>query len=138
MNIGERLNAKGDKILYFYDYGRGKGQHPSIGIFIYKRPKDFIQKNHNKEALALLELKKSQLFIESQAVGTGFIPKHKFKSNFVDYFEEYVKMNKRDGNRHLVNSLTQFKAFIENDFISPAVIRAVWKDHAGQGKRIHQ
>jgi hypothetical protein len=55
MNILKRPNAKGDKINFYYDYGRGPGQRPSTGIFIYAKPKDQIQRNHNKEALALLE-----------------------------------------------------------------------------------
>ncbi|PVD52383.1 hypothetical protein DC498_09730 [Terrimonas sp.] len=56
MNYLRIPNKKGDKIIFHHDFGRGKGQRPSTGIFIYKRPKDFIQKNHNKEALALLEV----------------------------------------------------------------------------------
>lgn len=122
MNFLKIPNKKGDKIIFYHDFGRGKGQRPSTGIFIYKRPKNQIEKNHNKEALALVELRKSQLIIESQSVGTGFIPKHKFKANFVDYYEEYVKLNTRDGNRHLQNSLTQFKAFVDDDFVSPVDI----------------
>lgn len=122
MNFLKIPNKKGDKIIFYHDFGREKGQRPSTGIFIYKRPKTQIEKNHNREALALIELKKSQLIIESQAVGTGFIPKHKFKTNFIDYFEEYVKLNKRIGNRHLQNSLTHFKAFVESDFVSPIEI----------------
>lgn len=58
MNILKRSNRKGDKITFYYDFGRGAGQRPSTGVFIYTRPKDQIQKNHNKEALALLEIKK--------------------------------------------------------------------------------
>jgi integrase len=81
--------------------------------------KDQIQKNHNKEALKLLEVKKSQLTIEHQAIGSAFIPAHKFKSNFLEYYEEFVKTNSRKGNRHLSNSFTQFKLFIEKDFIAP-------------------
>src|SRR5688572_685169 len=90
MNIIKRLSRKGDKILFYYDFGRGAGQRPSTGIFIYKKPKDQIQKNHNKEALALLETKKSQLIIEKQAIGSVFTPSHKFKKNFIEYFEEYA------------------------------------------------
>jgi len=119
MNILERLNAKGDKITFYYDFGRGPGQRPSTGIFIYAHPKDQIQKNHNKQALALLETKKSQLTIEQQAIGSAFIPAHKFKANFLEYYEDYVKENSRKGNRHLANSLTQFKLFIKSDFIAP-------------------
>jgi len=35
MNIGETLNKKGDKIHFYYDLGRGPGQRPTAGIFIY-------------------------------------------------------------------------------------------------------
>jgi integrase len=119
MNIIKRPNRKGDKINFYYDFGRAPGQRPSTGIFIYTRPKDQIQKNHNKQALALLEIKKSQLTIEQQAIGSAFIPTHKFKANFVEYYEEYLKLNRRKGNRHLWNSFIQFKLFIKCDFIAP-------------------
>ena len=119
MNILKRKNPKGDKITFYYDFGRGPGQRPSTGIFVYTKPKDQIQKNHNKEALHLLETKKSQLIIEQQATGSAFIPSHKFKANFLEYYEEYVKLNTRKRNRHLTNSLAQFKLFIKKDFIAP-------------------
>lgn len=122
MNIIKRTNSKGNKITFYYDYGRGPGQRPSTGIFIYTDPKNQVEKNHNKQALLLLETKKSQLTIEQQAVGSAYIPLHKFKANFIEYFEEYVELNKRKGNRHLSNSLKQFKLFIKKDFISPVDI----------------
>lgn len=122
MNILRRPNRKGDKIMFYYDLGRGPGQRPSTGIFIYTKPKNQIQKNHNKEALALLETKKSQLIIEKQAIGSAFIPSHKFKNNFIEYYEEYAKLNKRKANRHLSNSLKQFKLFVNSDFIAPVDI----------------
>lgn len=122
MNFIKRPNKKGDKITFYYDFGRGPGQRPSTGIFVYTKPKDHIQKNHNKEALTLLETKKSQLIIEKQAIGSAFIPSHKFKSNFLEYYEEYVEQHKRKGNRHLTNSLKQFKRFVGSDFIAPLEI----------------
>jgi integrase len=122
MNILKRRNKKGDKIIFYYDFGRGPGQRPSTGIFIYTKPKNQVEKNHNKEALALLETKKSQVIIEKQSIGTAYIPTHKFKRNFLEYYEEYVELNKRKGNRHLANSLKQFKLFIDCDLISPIEI----------------
>jgi len=122
MNLLKRLNKNGDKITFYYDFGRGVGQRPSTGIFIYAKPKDQLQRNHNKEALTLLETKKSQLIIEKQAIGSNYIPTHKFKTNFLDYYEEYVELNKRKANRHLKNSLKQFKLFIDKDFIAPVDI----------------
>lgn len=122
MNLLEAPNRKGDKIFYYYDFGRGKGQRPTTGIFTYAKPKDQIQKNHNKQAFALLEVKKSQLTIEQQAIGSVFIPQHKFKANFLDYYKEYVDNHKSEDNRHLPCSFEKFKLFVEKDFISPTEI----------------
>lgn len=119
MNFLQRPNRAGDKIYFLYDFGREKGQRPSTGIFIYTKPRNQIEKNHNKESLQLLELKKSQLILDKQSLGSGFIPSHKIKSNFLDYYEEFVRNNKRTGNRHLESSLKQFKLFLAKDFISP-------------------
>ena len=60
--------------------------------------------------------------IEQQAIGSAFIPTHKFKQNFLEYFEEYVNLNSRKGNRHLKCSLKHFKVFIHSDYISPVDI----------------
>jgi integrase len=122
MNFWERENKKGDKKFFYYDYGRKAGQRPSTGIFVYTKPKNQVQKNHNKEAAKLLEVKKSQLTIEQQAIGSAYIPQHKFKANFLDYYTEYVQKHKSDDNRHLPCSLTKFKEFIKKDFISPVEI----------------
>lgn len=123
MNFIQRISKSGDKITFYYDYGRGPGQRPSTGIFIYAKPNNQIQKNHNKEALKLLETKKSQVIIEQQAIGSSYIPSHKFKENFIDYFDEYIKLNKRDGNRHLTCCFSKFKEFIDNkSFIAPIEI----------------
>src|SRR5260221_8858184 len=122
MNIGQKLSRKGDKIHFYFDMGRGKGQRPSTGIFIYTKPQNQEQKNFNQEALKILETKKSQSIIEQQVIGTSIIPAHKFKENFLDYFEEYIKLNGRDGNRHLPCCLSKLKLFIETDFLAPVDI----------------
>jgi hypothetical protein len=119
MNWLKRLNEKGDKITFYYDFGRAPGQRPSTGVFIYAKPKNQIEKNHNREAQSLLDIKKSQLTIDQQAIGSKFIPNHKFKANFIEYYAEYAQLNKRDGNRHMEGSLNHFKLFVKKDFIPP-------------------
>lgn len=122
MQIGRRKNQKGDKYLYFYDYGRGKGQRPSAGIFTYVRPKNEMQKQHNVDTQALLSVKEGQAVIEQQAIGTPFVPQHKYKVNFLEFYQEYVDNHQTPGNRHLKNSLTQFKKFIGKQFVPPIEI----------------
>lgn len=47
-------NRKKDKRIYYYDYGRGPGKRPAVGVFTYTKPQNQTQKNHNKQVLDLL------------------------------------------------------------------------------------
>lgn len=122
MNFLKIPNKKGDKFIFYHDFGRGKGQRPSTGIFIYARPKNQTEKNHNKEALTILEMKKSQLILDRQAIGSGYIPVHRYKENFLDFFKEYVDNNVRKGKRHLQGSFNHFITFIKKKQLSPIEI----------------
>lgn len=121
MSITISKKTSRDKLKYWYyeEWGKDAGQRRATGIFTYIRPANQNQKNHNKEALAILQIKQSQLTLDSQAIGTGYIPIHQFKQNFLDFFEEYVKNNSRDGKRHLQSSFSHFKSFIKKDFVAP-------------------
>jgi integrase/recombinase XerD len=116
--ILQRLSADKSKTYYTLEWGRKAGQRNSTGIFTYTHPKDPLQRSHNKEALAILESKRSQLILETQSVKSGHLPQHKIKQNFLDYYQEFAKENARYGNRSLACSLTAFKKFIGKDFIS--------------------
>jgi integrase len=117
--VTPRPTRNGQKIFYTFEWGKEVGQRQATGIFTYAKPKDQLQRNHNKEALAILETKKSELTLERQAIGSRHIPTHKFKTNFLEYYEEFVKNNRRAGNRHLEGSLVHFRAFLKKGFLSP-------------------
>lgn len=72
MNFVKRTNAKGDKISFYYDLGRGKGQRQKTGVFIYSKPKNQFEKNHNKDALLILETKRSQYMFGESGAGKWF------------------------------------------------------------------
>jgi integrase len=123
MNMLEIPNRKGDKIYYSYDLGgRGSGSRIATGIFTYTKPQNLVQKNHNIEAIKLLAVKKSEAILDRQSIGSRFTPKHKFKENFIDYYREFVKKHACKNNRHLESSFTQFKIFIDKEYISPTDI----------------
>jgi integrase len=122
MNFLQRLNRDKTKVNYYFDFGRGKGQRPSTNIFTYVKPKNQTEKNHNKESFNLLDTLKSQAILEKQAIGTGYIPKHRFKDNFLEYYQEYIKLNKKSENRSLECTLTQLKKFAAKDHLAPIEI----------------
>ena len=107
------------------DWGRQANQRISTGVFTYQFPKNKIQKDHNKEALAILETKRSQMILDSQSINSGYIPRHKIKTNFLDFYTEYIRQNAVTRNRHLEGSFNALKKFIGKGFISPAEITEV-------------
>ena len=79
MNFIKIPNRKKDKIYYYYDLGgRGKGQRPATGIFTYVKPKDRIQRNHNKEAISILE---TNNIMDRQCAGGRIESKKKLESS---------------------------------------------------------
>ena len=119
ITITSKLSRNGQRKWYTFDFGKQSGQRKAAGIFTYEHPRNKIEKRHNDEALALLEIKKSELTLECQSFGTSFIPSHRFRENFLDYYTEFVSNNVRSGNRHLESSLEKFKAFTKKAYVPP-------------------
>ena len=122
MIIETRQSANGKKTYYRFKWGQASNAKISAGIFTYTQPKNQVEKSHNKEALTLLEIKRSQFTIEQQSIGTGYIPAHRYKSNFLDFYQDFVKKNAREGKRHLATSLVHFKTFIDKKSLPPIEI----------------
>ena len=67
---------------------------------------------------AFLEVKRSQLILNQQAYSSGYFLQHKLKSNFLEYYEAFVKSDRKFGNRQLENSFRAFKSFIGKESIA--------------------
>jgi hypothetical protein len=118
INLAKRQSSDKERIFYLLEWGRNAGQRVATGIYTYVKPQNQQQKSHNKEAMIILEMKRSQMVLDQQSIGSGYIPQHKMKNNFLDYYQEFVKLNSRKGNRHLSQSLNSFKKFIGKRHIS--------------------
>lgn len=119
ITIAQKITRNKKVIRYYFEWGKAAGQRISSGIFTYKNPKTNTEKNHNKEALAILESKRAKMILDRQAIGSGYIPAYKIKTNFLDFYSDFVKENARYGSRHLQSSLKQFKLFLKKEFITP-------------------
>jgi len=110
--------SQNKKLCYYsFEWGKEKSERIATGIFTYNRPANDIQRHHNTEVLAILEAKSSQLILSHQATNSGYFLQHKLKSNFFDYYEVFVKSNRKYGNRHLENSFKAFRNFIGKNSI---------------------
>ncbi len=69
-----------------------------------------------------METKRSHMVLAQQSVNSSYVPQHELKANFLEYYSDYIKANRKAGNRHLETSLSAFKKFLLKDFVSPADI----------------
>ena len=70
INISPKPSRSSKKIWYYFEWGKTSGQRRATGIFTWAKPVNQIEKNHNKEALAILETKRSQLVLDRQAINS--------------------------------------------------------------------
>ncbi len=58
------------------------------------------------------------MILNQQAYSSGYFLQHKLKSNFLEYYEAFVKSDRKFGNRQLENSFRAFKSFIGKESIA--------------------
>jgi hypothetical protein len=119
VRLQPRLSRNKQRIYYTVSWGTSRGQRISTGIFTYTHPSGKIQRQHNKEALQILETKRSNLILDQQTVGTGILLPHRIRTNFLDFYQEYVVNNTLPGNRHLQGSFQHFRTFLSSTHLSP-------------------
>ncbi len=105
--------------MVLLEWGKTTGQRKATGIYTWTKPKNQLEKNHNKEDLAILETKRSHMVLDQQSINSSYVPQHKLKANFLDYYSDYIKANRKAGNRHLETNFTAFMNFLKKDFVSP-------------------
>ncbi|HEV3325881.1 MAG TPA: hypothetical protein VG052_09760 [Puia sp.] len=122
IKIASRLSRNKEKIYYTACWGKNPGQRIATGIFTFTHPINSTQRKHNKEAFHFLEIKRSQLTLDRQAIGTAVLPTHRLKANFLDFYEDFVRDNRQARNRHLEGSLLHFKSFVKKKYLSPIAV----------------
>jgi hypothetical protein len=107
--IKKPSRGKGEqKVFYTLSWGRGPGEREATGIYTFAKPKNQTQRNHNLQALAVLEKKHSQMVLDKQSISVGSVPPHRFKLNFLEYYSEFVDNNKQFNNRHIEGSFSKY------------------------------
>lgn len=98
--------------LMYHDEESRKRSYEFLRLYLYDKPKNFIEKEHNKETKILAELIKSQKTLDLQSRKHGFVSSMSGKIGFLEYFkqmcEKKCEVNGTYGNwlgtlKHLTN-----------------------------------
>ena len=101
--LSKENHEKGRSIkisLYLlYHFGPGqKREYEWLDLFLYDKPKNQIQKDHNKQTWQLAETIKAKKMVDDQTTAHGFISKIKSRICFVAYFKTLVDTKESTGN----------------------------------------
>lgn len=89
-------NAKKGKsrkisLYLVYDYGKEqKREYEFLKLNLFDKPKNSIEKEHNKETLQLAEAIKAKKVLDAQSTAHGFVSSVKSKIGFLAYFKTLV------------------------------------------------
>ena len=71
----------------------GKTNYRWLNLQVFHKPKNNLERDHNKETMLLAEAVKAKMLIDLQTTANGFVSSVKSKIPFLDYFEKLT--NKR-------------------------------------------
>lgn len=122
MSITLRKKAikNGRHSLYLDYYLEGERKYEFLRQYIFTKPKDDLEKQHNKEAKKLAESIRSKREIEMNQAEHGFAPKTAKNINFLTYYDRFVETYPKKDKRLAHASLQYFKTFIGKQELKPA------------------
>lgn len=77
--------------LMFHDGDTKKRSYEFLKLYLFDKPKNLIEKEHNKETLLLAESVKAQKTLEYQSKKHGFVSSVSGKIGFLEYFNQLVE-----------------------------------------------
>lgn len=90
VTLREKPNGKLKKSLYLDITGNGQRKKEYLELYLWVKPKDFLQKRHNDETKAQAEVLRANMQLELQAADNGLEYVVPGKGNFVNYFQSFV------------------------------------------------
>jgi integrase/recombinase XerD len=115
VTLRKKLLSSGKYSLYLDYYADGERKYEFLKLYTYKRAKDELEKQHNKENLKLAESIRSKRELAINTLEHGFEAEFKKRVNFISYFEDYVSRYTKKNLRVIQGSLNHFKKFIGKD-----------------------
>ena len=105
--------------LHFYNPSTRKRRKEYLGLYLFLKPQDEFQKEHNSEIKRLANSIYSKKVLEIQEGKFGFIPKYKLEITLLSYFEtlldQKMKMTSKSNYSNWKSTYKHLKQFTSDD-----------------------
>ncbi len=114
--------ANGKLSLYLDSWDGEQRQYEFLKLYLYPRPKDALEKEHNKDTLKMAEniRAKRELMVASDEY--GFMPAFKKKVNFYEYLQQFIKGYTKKDIRMFGSMLKYLREYAQTDYLPTKAI----------------
>src|ERR1700722_3123083 len=112
VKLRKQKSGKGTPSLFLSYTIKGRRSRPALGMFLYTRPKNEIQKVHNFNTLSQAETIRAnkQLELQGAAHGLEYIPES--NQTFDSFFKEYLRNYPNKDIRKYEGAYTKFNDYL--------------------------
>jgi RHS repeat-associated protein len=115
--------GKGRKnsLYLVYDYGKDhKREYEFLKLYLFDKPKNNLEKEHNKETSQLAETIKAQKILDAQSSAHGFVSSVRSKVGFLAFFKQLTDKKYDSGGNHgnWLSTYRHLLAFLNNKDIA--------------------
>jgi integrase len=86
-----KVKKKMSSLYLTYRAPRQKERYEWLRLYLYENPKTNLEKEHNKETMALAEAIRAKRMLDFQTTGSGFVSNEGGKIGFLDYFHHLAE-----------------------------------------------
>ncbi|RIV27493.1 hypothetical protein DYU11_04085 [Fibrisoma montanum] len=109
--LRKKLLSNGKHSLYLDIYTEEGRKYEFLKLYLYKRPKDELEKQHNKETQKTAETIRAKRELAIGAAQNGEAPAYRSKVNFLNFFQQYIKSYTKKDVRMFEGALRYFTEF---------------------------
>lgn len=110
--IREKKLAKGQISLYLDIYRSGKRSYEFLKLYLVEKPRTPQDRQRNSETYQLAEQIRTKRESELNHQEFGFVAPHRLKSNYLDFYQDYVNNYTKKDVRMMTSSFVHFKDFL--------------------------
>src|SRR5690606_31404156 len=88
----EKGKVRMNSLFLMYNDSEMKQRHYEfLRLYVYDKPRNYLEKEHNKETMLLAESIRAQRVLEYQSRKHGFVSSVSGKVGFLEYFKQLVE-----------------------------------------------
>lgn len=118
VKLRKKTLANGKHSLYLDLYNGEQRKYEFLKLYLYKRPKDELEKQHNKAVTQTAENIRAKRELQLGAEQNGIAPVTRQKINYLEYMQSYVNRYTKKDKRMIACSLKYLKEFTAEDYLS--------------------